>query len=29
MEWKSQSGLLYADDVCLIVSSEEDMKLIM
>ena len=29
MEWKSQSGLLYADDVCLMASSEEDMKVIM
>ena len=27
MEWKSQAGLLYADDVCLMASSEEDMKL--
>ena len=25
MEWKSEAGLLYADDVCL---SEEDMKVI-
>ena len=29
MEWKSQAGLLYADDVCLMGSSEEDMKVIM
>ena len=29
MEWKSQAGLLYAYDVCLIASSEEDMKVIM
>ena len=29
MEWKSQAGLLYADDVCLMVNSEEDMKVIM
>ena len=28
MEWKSQAGLLYADDVCLMASSEEDIKLI-
>ena len=26
MEWKSQTGLLYADDVCLMANSEEDMK---
>ena len=26
MEWKSQAGLLYTDDVCLIASSEEDME---
>ena len=26
MEWKSQAGLLYADDVCLMANSEEDMK---
>ena len=26
MEWKSKAGLLYADDVCLMVNSEEDMK---
>ena len=26
MEWKSQEILLYADDVCLMVNSEEDMK---
>ena len=24
MEWKSQAGLLYADDVCLMANSEED-----
>ena len=29
MEWKSQAGLLYADDVCLIANSKEDMKVIM
>ena len=29
MEWKSKTGLLYADDVCLRASSEEDMKVIM
>ena len=29
MEWKSQAGLLYADDVCLMGNSEEDMKVIM
>ena len=29
MEWKSQTRLLYADDVCLMASSEEDMKVIM
>ena len=28
MEWKSQAGLLYADDVCLMANSEEDMKVI-
>ena len=28
MEWKSQAGLLYADDVCLMASSEEDIKVI-
>ena len=26
MEWKSQAGLLYADDVCLMVNNEEDMN---
>ena len=26
MEWKSQAGLLYADDVCLMANSEEDIK---
>ena len=26
MEWKSQAGLLYADDLCMMASSEEDMK---
>ena len=29
MEWKSQAGLLYADDVCLMANSEEDMKVSM
>ena len=29
MEWKSQVGLLYADDVRLMANSEEDMKVIM
>ena len=29
MEWKSQAGLLYAHDVCLMAGSEEDMKVIM
>ena len=29
MEWKSQAGLLYADDVCLMANSEEDMQVIM
>ena len=29
MEWKSQAGPLYADDVCLMASSEENMKVIM
>ena len=29
MEWKSQAGLLYADDVFLMDNSEEDMKFIM
>ena len=29
MEWKSQAGLQYADDVCLMANSEEDMKVIM
>ena len=28
MEWKSQAGLLYAEDVCLMANSEEDMKVI-
>ena len=28
-EWKSQAGLLYADDVCHMANSEEDMKVIM
>ena len=28
MEWKSQTGL-YADDVCLMVNREEDIKVIM
>ena len=26
MEWNSQAGLLYADDVCLMANSEEDRK---
>ena len=29
MEWKSQAGYLYADDVCLMASSEENMNVIM
>ena len=29
MEWKSQAGRLYADDVCMMANSEEDMKVIM
>ena len=29
MKWRSQAGLLYADDVCLMANSEEDMKVIM
>ena len=29
MEWKCQTGLLYADDMCLVANSEEDMKVIM
>ena len=29
MEWKSQAELLYADDVCLMGSSEEGIKVIM
>ena len=29
MEWKSQAGLLYADDVCLLANSEEGMEVIM
>ena len=28
MEWKSQAGLLNADDVCLMAYSEEDIKVI-
>ena len=28
MEWKSQAGLLYIDDVCLMASREDDMKVI-
>ena len=28
-EWKSWARFLYADDVCLIASSEEDMRVIM
>ena len=29
MKWKSQAGLLSADDVCLMASSEQDIKAIM
>ena len=29
MEWKSQAGLLQADDVCLMANSEEGIKVIM
>ena len=29
MEWKSQAGLLYADDVCLMANSEKGLKVIM
>ena len=29
MEWKSQAGLLSADDVCMMASSEEDLKVFM
>ena len=29
MEWKSHAGLLYADDVCPMANSEEDVKVIM
>ena len=29
MEWKSQAGLLYADDGCLMANSEEDIQVIM
>ena len=29
MEWKSQTGIIYTYDVCLIASSEDDMKVIM
>ena len=29
MEWKSQAGLIYAEDVCLMANIEEDMKVIM
>ena len=29
IKWKSQAGLIYADDVCLMASSEEEMKVIM
>ena len=29
MEWKNHAGLLSADDVCLMASSEEDIKVIM
>ena len=29
MEWKSQAGLLYADDVCLMANSEDEVKVIM
>ena len=28
LEWKSQPGLLYADDVSLLANSEEEMKVI-
>ena len=28
MEWKIQAGLLYADHVCLMANSEEDMNVI-
>ena len=29
VEWKSQAGLLYADDVCLMARSEEELNVIM
>ena len=29
MEWNSQARLLYADDVCLMANSEDDMIVIM
>ena len=29
MEWKSKAGFQYADDVCLMASSEEDMTGVM
>ena len=29
IEWKIQAGFIYADDMCLMTSSEEDMKVIM
>ena len=29
MEWKSQAGLLYVDDMCLMANREDDMKVIM
>ena len=29
LEWKCQAGFIYADDVCLMASSEEDMRIIM
>ena len=29
IEWKSQAGLIYADDMCLMANSEEDIKVIM
>ena len=28
-EWKTQTGSLYADDVCLMARSEEDMRVLM
>ena len=29
LEWKSQVGFLYSDGICLMVSSKEDIKVIM